>query len=130
VIIRRTLVYGALTAVLALLFFGAVFALQRLFVQLTGEQSEIALVASTLLIAALALPLRNRIQAVIDRRFYRQKYDAQKTVEAFATRLQNETDVITLVGDLQSAIRETLQPASVNVWLIGTDRAQGQRSIQ
>lgn len=90
------------------------------FIGLTSPaiQSEIALIASTLLIAVLALPLRNRIQAVIDRRFYRKKYDVQKTVEAFVARLQTETDVNTLAGDLKSAIRETLQPAHVKVWLV------------
>lgn len=135
VIIRRTLIYGALSALLALLFFGSVFVLQRLFVQMAGQQSDVALVASTLLIAALALPLRQHIQAAIDRRFYRRKYDAQKTVEAFAVRLQNEneTDAEGIAAGISAVIRETLQPARVRIWLVHTDQRQeerGQRSIQ
>jgi hypothetical protein len=116
-IINRTLVYGALTATLVALYFGGIVVLQRLFVLLTGQQSTLAVVASTLLIAALFTPLRRRIQGFIDRRFYRRKYDARKTLEAFSTKLKNETDLESLNNDLVGVVRETMQPAHVSVWL-------------
>src|SRR5215218_9754875 len=93
VIINRNLVYGSLTATLIALYFGGIVVLQRLFVVLTGQQSTLAVVASTLLIAALFSPLRRRIQAFIDRRFYRKKYDARKTLEAFTAKLRDETNL-------------------------------------
>ena len=100
VVINRTLVYGSLTTTLVALYFGGIVVLQGVFVLLTGQQSTLAVVASTLLIAALFNPLRRRIQAFIDRRFYRRKYDARKTLEAFSTKLRDDTD-------LGSAIRRT-----------------------
>src|SRR3712207_6294066 len=93
IVINRTLVYGPLTAALVAIYFGAVVLLQRLFVALTDEKSTLAVVASTLLIAALFTPLRRRIQSFIDRRFYRRKYDAAKTLEAFSAKLRDETDL-------------------------------------
>jgi hypothetical protein len=116
-IINRTLVYGALTATLVALYFGGIVVLQRVFVLLTGQQSTLAVVASTLLIAALFTPLRRRIQGFIDRRFYRSKYDARKTLEAFSTRLREETDLEALNSELVEVVRETMQPAHVSLWL-------------
>src|SRR4028118_1372036 len=117
VLINRTLVYGSLTVMLVVTYFGGIVVLQRLFVFLTGERSTLAVVASTLLIAALFNPLRLRIQSFIDRRFYRRKYDARKTLEAFASKLRDETDLETLNGDLLGLVRETMQPAHASLWL-------------
>jgi hypothetical protein len=116
-LINRTLVYGSLTATLVALYFGGIVLLQRLFIVLTGEQSTLAVVASTLLIAALFNPLRRHIQGFIDRRFYRSKYDAAKTLEAFSVKLRDETDLDALSGDLVGVVRETMQPAHVSLWL-------------
>jgi hypothetical protein len=116
-IINRTLVYGTLTATLLGLYFGGIVMLQRIFVLLTGEKSTVAVVASTLLIAALFNPLRRRIQSFIDRRFYRRKYDARKTLEAFSAKLRDETDLDALSGDLIGVVRETMQPAHLSLWL-------------
>jgi hypothetical protein len=119
VVINRTLVYGSLTLMLALVYFGGVTATQALISALTGERKlpELAVVASTLLIAALFNPLRRRVQAFIDRRFYRRKYDARKTLEAFTSRLREETDLAALSDDLVGVVRETMQPTSVSLWL-------------
>ena len=119
IIINRTLVYGTLTATLALVYFGVVTATQTLFRTLTGEEQlpQLVVVASTLVIAALFNPLRRRIQAFIDRRFYRSKYDAAKTLEAFSVKLRDETDLEALNNDLVGVVRETMQPAHVSLWL-------------
>jgi len=119
VVINRTLVYGSLTAMLALVYFGGVTATQAIFETLTGQeqQSQLAIVASTLVIAALFNPLRRRIQGFIDRRFYRRKYDAAKILEAFSAKLRDETDLDALNDELVGVVRETMQPAQVSVWL-------------
>jgi uncharacterized membrane protein YcgQ (UPF0703/DUF1980 family) len=117
VIINRTLVYGSLTAALVALYFGAIVVLQRGFVLLTGQQSTVAVVASTLLIAAMFTPLKRRIQGFIDRSFYRSKYDSRKTLEAFSARLRDETDLKAVSDDLVGVVRETMQPAHVSLWL-------------
>ena len=118
-IINRTLVYGSLTAMLALVYFGGVALTQGLFQGLTGqeEQPQLAIVVSTLVIAALFNPLRRRVQAFVDRRFYRKKYDAVKTLEAFSARLRDETDLEALNKELVGVVRETMQPAHVSLWL-------------
>jgi hypothetical protein len=117
VIINRTLVYGTLTAVLLTVYVGSVVILQAAFHSLTGESSQLTIVASTLAIAALFTPLRRRIQAFVDRRFYRRKYDAAKTLEAFAAKLRDETDLNALSGNLVGVVRETMQPAHASLWL-------------
>jgi hypothetical protein len=116
-LINRTLVYGSLTATLVALYFGGIVVLQRVFVLLTGQRSTLAVVASTLLIAALFTPLRRRIQSFIDRRFYRRKYDARKTLESFSAKLRDETDLDALSDDLVGVVAETMQPAHVSLWL-------------
>jgi hypothetical protein len=127
VLINRTFVYGSLTATLVVLYFGGIVVLQRMFVLLTGQQSTLAVVASTLLIAALFTPLKRRIQAFIDRRFYRRKYDARKTLEAFSTKLKNETDLEALNNDLVGVVKETMQPAHVSLWLRPDSAQKGER---
>src|SRR5215204_3461741 len=119
VIINRTLVYGSLTAILAGVYFGGVTVTQALFRNITGQAQlpQLVIVASTLVIAALFNPLRRRIQAFIDRRFYRAKYDARKILEAFSVRLRDETDLEALNKDLVGVVRETMQPAHVSLWL-------------
>ncbi len=119
VIINRTLVYGSLTAMLLAVYFGGVTATQVILRTLTGqeEQPQQAIVVSTLVIAALFNPLRRRIQSFIDRRFYRRKYDARKTLEAFSAKLRDETDLDALRDDLVGVVRETMQPAHVSLWL-------------
>jgi hypothetical protein len=116
-IINRTLVYGLLTATLALLYFGSVTALQYLFSLLTGQGDTLAIVASTLVIAALFNPLRRRIQRFIERLFYRRKYDAAKTLEAFGSKLRDETDLEKLCEDMGEVVNETMQPSHISLWL-------------
>ena len=116
-IINRTLVFGSLTATLFALYFGGIVVLQKVFVVLTGQESTLAVVASTLLIAAAFNPLRWRMQRFIDRRFYRRKYDARKTVEAFSAKLRNETDLEALGQDLVDVVAQTMQPEHLCLWL-------------
>ena len=116
-IINRALVYAALTASLALVYFGSVVGLQYVFRSLGGGESSLAVVASTLLIAALFNPLRRRVQNFIDRRFYRRKYDAARTLGAFSAVLRDETDLDRLTPELLVVVRETMQPEHVSLWL-------------
>ncbi len=118
-IINRTLVYGSLTTVLALVYFGGVATTQAVFRTITGheQQPQLAVVVSTLVIAALFNPLRRRIQSFIDRRFYRKKYDARKTLEAFSVKLRDETDLDALNSELVRVVQETMQPAHVSLWM-------------
>ena len=117
VLINRTLIYGTLTGILILVYFGLVFALQFFLRRLIGETNDITIVISTLAIAALFQPLRRRIQSVIDRRFYRRKYDAAKIIESFSATLHNEVDLNTLSEQLQAVVQETMQPTHVSLWL-------------
>jgi hypothetical protein len=116
-IINRTLVYGALTILLALVYFGGVAGLQTILRSLTGQGSQLAIVASTLAIAALFSPLRRRVQGFIDRRFYRNKYDARKTLEAFSSTLRDEVDLDRLAAELVEVARQTMRPAHAALWL-------------
>ena len=124
VVINRTLVYGVLTAALALVYVGSIVLLQGLFRALTGETSQLAVVASTLAIAALFVPLRQRVQAFIDRRFYRRKYDVAKTLQAFNTRLRDDVDLDNVADDLVEVVKETMQPAHVSLWLRPPERKE------
>jgi hypothetical protein len=117
IIINRTLVYGSLTALLALVYFGLIFALQSLFQGMFHQNNAVAIVVSTLVIAGLFQPLRRRMQAIIDRRFYRRKYDTAKTLEAFSATLRNEVDLSQLREHLLTVVQETMQPAHVSLWL-------------
>jgi hypothetical protein len=120
IVINRTLVYGSLTALLVATYFGGVVSLQGTFRALTGQESQLAIVASTLLIAALFVPLRRRVQSFIDRRFYRKKYDAARTLQDFSTRLREKTDLDSLDTELLGVVRETVQPAHASLWLRST----------
>ncbi len=117
ILIRRTLQYALLTALLALVYFGSIVLLQTFSGTISGDQSPAVIVLSTLLIAALFSPLRRRVQTVIDRRFFRRKYDAQQVLAAFAVTARDETDLTILTAEVQRVIQETMQPEGVNVWL-------------
>ena len=121
VIIRRTTSYAILTGMLLLVYFGSIVVLQRLLSPITGE-SQAAVVLSTLLIAALFLPLRRRVQDAIDRRFFRKKYDAEQVLAQFAATVRDETDLDALTAELVRVIQETMQPEFVSVWLKEPDK--------
>jgi hypothetical protein len=124
VIINRTLVYSTLTFILALVYAGLIIALQALMHALTGQASEnpLAIVGSTLVITALFQPLRRRTQSVIDRRFYRRKYDAARTLAAFSATLRNQVDLDQLSEQLLAVVEETLQPTHVSLWLLTPEK--------
>jgi MFS family permease len=132
ILINRTLVYGSLTAMLAAVYFAGVTATQAIFRTLTGqeEQPQLAVVVSTLVIAALFNPLRRRIQGFIDRRFYRRKYNAAKTLEAFSAKLRDETDLEALNNELVGVVRETMQPAHVSLWLRPDSDSKQSRDVE
>jgi hypothetical protein len=125
IIINRTLVYGTLTTLLILVYFGGVIGLQSLLHGFTGS-NQLAIVGTTLAIAALFLPLRQRTQKIIDRRFYRRKYDAARTLEAFAAGLRNEVDLNTLKEHLVAVVQETMQPAHISLWLRNPEAPEEQ----
>ncbi|HEY6284801.1 MAG TPA: hypothetical protein VIX20_04000 [Ktedonobacteraceae bacterium] len=130
IIINRTLVYGTLSAILALIYFGLVIGLESLVHLFTGQagQSPIVIVASTLAIAALFQPLRHRLQRAIDRRFYRRKYDAAKTLEAFSATLRSEVDLSQLRENLLNVVQETMQPEHVSLWLRESGKGRKQNT--
>ena len=132
VVINLTLVYGSLTAALVAIYLGGVATTQAILRALTDqtEQPQLAIVISTLVIAALFNPLRRRIQSFIDRRFYRRKYDARKTLEAFSARLRDETDLEMLNNELAGVIRETMQPAHVSLWLRPDRTPKGEQEVR
>jgi hypothetical protein len=126
VIIRRTLVYSILTGLLALIYFGTVIALQAVFESASGQQSPVSIVISTLVIAALFSPLRRRVQGVIDRRFFRQKYDAEQVLERFSQTARDEVELEALTAELLAVVDETMRPERVGVWLLSKPAARRQ----
>jgi hypothetical protein len=121
VIVRRTLVYGVATAILAGLYFGIVLGLQEVFASFAGG-SDLAIAVSTLVVAALFGPARRRVQTAVDRRFYRRRYDAQRTLEVFSARLREQVDLAAVEGELATTVDETMRPAHLSVWLRGPAR--------
>jgi hypothetical protein len=115
-LISKTLVYGSLTVVLGAAYVGLVLAGQAVFSSFAGG-SDLAIAVSTLVVAALFLPVRSRVQRFVDRRFYRRRYDAERTLEAFGARLREEVELETLTSELRHAVEETMQPAHVSLWL-------------
>jgi hypothetical protein len=132
IIINRALVYGSLTATLVVVYFGSVTATQALLRTLTSQEElpQLVVVTSTLVIAALFNPLRRRIQSFIDRRFYRSKYDARKTLEAFSIKLRDTTDLQTLNNDLVGVVAETMQPAHVSLWLRSDPEPEAKNALR
>ncbi len=126
VLINRTLVYGSLTVLLACAYGGGVVGSQYVLRAITGQESTLAVVASTLAIAAMFGPLRSRVQGFVDRRFYRKKYDARKTLEAFSAKLRDETDLEALGNDLVGVVRGTLQPEHASLWLSPANASKGE----
>jgi hypothetical protein len=128
-LIKRTLVYSTLTAGLGLTYWGGVILLQLLLRPLT-QGSDLAIVGSTLAVAVLFQPTRRRIQAAVDRRFYRRKYDAAQTLEAFNARLQHDIDLDSLTAELLGVVQQTLQPARVSLWLRTPDRRSARGGLR
>ena len=126
-LINRALVYGALSTLLALIYLSGVVLLQRVFLRLTGGTSSLAVVGATLGSAALVQPLRRRIQVFIDRRFYRRKYDAQRTLQVFGEELRSETDLAIMADELIMVVADTFDPVQVSLWLPPTLRDRGVR---
>jgi hypothetical protein len=127
-LINRTLVYGSLTVMLVAVYAGSIVVLQGVLRALTGQESQLAIVASTLAVAALFNPLRRRIQYFIDRRFHRSTYDAAKTLEVFSVRLRNETNLDALNAELVEVVRETMQPTHVSLWLRPETASTGEQA--
>jgi hypothetical protein len=127
IIIRKTLTYSAVILLLLLVYFSTIILLQQLFASVVGQHSEVITVLSTLAIAALFVPLRNRIQAFIDRRFYRKKYDAQQVLEDFAVTVRDETDLEKLTGRLIQVVNETVQPKSASVWFLASNEGSTKK---
>jgi hypothetical protein len=130
IIIRKTLTYSIVVALLLFVYFGSVILLQRIVAGIIGNNSEIVTVISTLIIAALFVPLRNRIQDVIDKRFYRKKYDAQQVLQKFSETVRDETDLEKLTNELVNVVQETMQPTNVSVWLKRTTQDPSASSGQ
>jgi hypothetical protein len=126
VLIRRTLIYGVLTGSLALVYFGSVVVLQSVFQTLTGQRSPIAIVLSTLVMAALFSSLHRRVQATLDRRFYRHKYDAAQTLAAFAATARDEVELDKLTAELLHVVEKTIQPTYVSLWLRQADKIKSR----
>lgn len=126
-LINRTLVYSSLSAVLAAIYLGTVILLQTVITAVSGQESPVTIVVSTLVIAALFTPLRTRVQSFIDRRFYRRKYDAEKTLAAFAATARDEVDLALMTSELLRVVEKTMQPESVSLWLREKDTAESQR---